>query len=71
MAGPYFIATYNGFLVIERIEGGRDRVYTDADVRCATPFDSFEQADAAAKWGCNRLFPQDISYFAILKAAFA
>lgn len=69
MAALFYVATYNGFLVIEPVPGGRDRVYTDADVRCATPFGSFQRAEAAGKWGTGKLFPRDKSYFAVVQAA--
>lgn len=65
---PFFVATYNGFLVVEPVKGGRTRVYTDSDIRMATPFASFEQADKAAKWGVHQLFPSDLAYFALLQA---
>lgn len=72
MPAPYYVATFNGFLVVENVRDARQRVvYTVADVRSATPFDSFEQADAAAKWGCGRLYPDDLCYFAIFTPAFA
>lgn len=67
MSALFYVATYNGFLVIEPVPGGRDRVYTDSNVRYATPFSSFRQAEAAGKWGVGRLFPKDKSYFAVMQ----
>lgn len=70
---PYYIATYNGFLCIETPrdrhgQPGRQRLFTTANVREATSWPTFEQADAAALWGVNQLFPPDVNYFAIFQA---
>jgi hypothetical protein len=73
MSAPYYVALYGGFLVIESydtVDSVRTKAYTVADVRLAEPFDTFDQADAAAKWAVNKLYPPDLRYFAILAASF-
>lgn len=67
---PFYIAVHGGFLIIERYatpHGQQTKVYTVGDVRLATPFDSFEQADANAKWAVGQLYPPDLRYFALLQ----
>jgi hypothetical protein len=73
VSAPYYIALYGGFLVVEDYAtpgGNRTKVYTVANSRLATPFDTFEQADGAAKWAANTLYPPDLRYFAILAPSF-
>lgn len=75
MSAPYYIAVYGGFLVVEHYPGPDQRpvtkVYTVANVRHASPWASFERADATAKWAVGQLYPPDLRYFAILAPAFA
>lgn len=69
MSGPYYVAAYGGFLVSEEydtLDGRQQKLYTVCNVRLAKPFDSFEKADAFAKWAVHRLYPPDLRYFAIL-----
>jgi hypothetical protein len=73
MTAPYYIAGYGGFIVVESYpgpSGNIDKLYTVPNVRLATPFPSYEQADAAAKWAINKLYPPDLRYFAILAPTF-
>jgi hypothetical protein len=58
---PFYVATMNGFLAMEG-----HRPYNVADCRLATPFDTFEEADAAGRASAWRLSPAGTSYFAIL-----
>jgi hypothetical protein len=70
MAGPFTLAMYGGFLVVETYDvpgGNRTKVYTVPNVRLATVYDTFEAADAAAKWAANHLYPPDLRYYAILQ----
>ena len=66
---PYYVGTCNGYLMVETGHDERSRpylrVYTSPDVRCATPFHSFEAADSAAKQNIDRMFPPDLAYFSI------
>ena len=66
---PYYIAAYGGFIVIEEHGDGRRRVYTACNVRLATPFRDFLNADAIAKWAVAQLYPIDLQYFALLQVA--
>lgn len=50
----YFIAVKHGFMM------RADRAFTTKDIRCAHPFTSFQEAEAAAK----NYFPHQ--YFAVL-----
>lgn len=74
MSAPYYVAVYGGFLVIERYQthanGVRTKAYTVADCREAEPFNTFDQADSAAKWAVMHLYPPDLRYFAILAPSF-
>lgn len=65
---PYFVACYSGFLVIEYVEDRR-KVYTVPNVRLATPFPSFDNADAAARTAIFAMYPPDLQYYAILQTA--
>lgn len=65
---PYYVGTYGGYLAIEDADDGRVRTYMVADVRLASPFDSFAQADAAAKLAVE-VYPPDLAYFAIFTVA--
>lgn len=67
---PYFVATYSGFLVVESDDNDRPRTFAVANVRLATPFDSFEHADATAKWAVRRMYPDDLQYFALLQVSY-
>lgn len=74
MKPPFYIALYGGFLCVEHYSGLDNRritkAYTVADVRLATPWDTFEQADLTAKWAVKQLYPPDLRYFAILAPTF-
>jgi hypothetical protein len=73
VSAPYYVALYGGFLVIESydsLDGPRTKTYTMTDVRLATPYDTFEKADSAAKWAVGHLYPPDLRYFAILTPSF-
>jgi hypothetical protein len=70
----YYVALYGGFLAVEEYAGPRGmirRMYTMADARLATPFDSFDEADAAGKAAAQYLYPNDLRYFAVLAPVFA
>lgn len=73
MSAPYYVALYGGFLVVERYRTDDNRTitkaFTDTNVRLASPFATFDEADATAKWAANQLYPPDIRYFAILEVA--
>lgn len=70
---PYYVAVYGGFLVIESYDtphGERTKTYTVPNVRLASPFPQYLDADAAAKWAVGQLYPPDLRYFAILAPTF-
>jgi hypothetical protein len=67
---PYYIAVYGGFVVLENVPNGYQRLYTAPNIRLATPFSTFENADATAKFAVQRLYPPDLQYFALLQVAF-
>lgn len=72
MSNPYVIAVYGGFVVVESYDtphGKQQKLYTISDSRSATPFDTFEKADATAKWAVGKLYPPDLRYFAIFVPA--
>jgi hypothetical protein len=72
MSAPYYVALYGGFLVVERYLADNrtiTKAFTDTNVRLASQFDTFDEADATAKWAVNQLYPPDIRYFAILEVA--
>ena len=70
MKAPFYVAAYGGFLVVERYRDNdgaeRVKVFTEPNVRMASVFDSFDEADSTAKWAIGRMYPPDIRYFAIL-----
>lgn len=79
---PFYVALYGGFLCVETYtplpntarrtdaDGNISKYYTVADVRMATPWPSFEDADAAAKWATGLLYPPDLRYSAVLAPSF-
>lgn len=79
---PFYVACYGGFLCVERYypapgakgrtdqDGTITKTYTVADVRLATSWTDFEDADAMAKWAMGRMYPPDLRYFAILAPTF-
>lgn len=72
MNPPYYVAVYGGFLAVEAYDtpaGERIKVFTEQNVRLASPFDTFAKADAAAKWAVGHLYPPDLRYFALLTVA--
>lgn len=72
MSAPYYVALHGGFLVVEGYDtptGWREKAYTVSDCRLATPYPSFEKADAVAKWATGHLYPPDLRYFALLQVA--
>jgi len=74
MTAPYYVACFGGFLVVENYkipyqDAPMQKVYTAPDPRVATTWQSFEQADATAKWAVNKLYPPDLRYFALFQVA--
>lgn len=73
MTAPYYVAMYGGFLVLDEYstDGGLvQKLYTVADVRLASPFDTYLHADSCAKWAVGKLYPPGRRYFAIMCASF-
>jgi hypothetical protein len=72
VSGPFYANLYGGFLVVEEYAGPDMRkvtkTYTVPDVRLATPWPSFADADRRAKQSASQLYPPDLRYFAILAA---
>jgi hypothetical protein len=73
MTAPYYVALYGGFLVAEEYsvpgKGTEIRRFTVPDARQADTWDTFGQADKAAKIAVDQLYPPDLRYFAILNVA--
>lgn len=73
MAAPYYVAVYSGFVVIERYDtpqkGEVTKCFTTPDCRSASTFQTFDDADAAAKWAVAHMYPPDLRYFAVLEVA--
>jgi hypothetical protein len=69
---PYFVAAHGGFLVLDEYHdygNKQQRLFTVADPRLATPFDSFLQADSFGKWATNKLYPPNRRWFAVFQPA--
>ncbi|MBB3219901.1 hypothetical protein [Pseudoduganella umbonata] len=68
IVGPYVVATASGFLVSQNSEASRCKVYTDPNVRHASTWVTFDEADQAAKRGVASLYPKELHYYSILVA---
>lgn len=79
---PFYVACYGGFLCVETYmpapglkrrtdeNGNVTKCYTIADVRMATPWPTFIEADEAGHWATGVMYPPDFRYYAILAPAF-
>lgn len=70
MTAPYYVALYSGFVQLEDEHAPPDeqlRFTTIRNVREATSFDTFEQADDFGNWAVEFL-PRGLRYFAVLQS---
>ena len=70
-AGPFYVAMKGGFLVTSRSSDGRLRARTTGDVRHATTWDTFEEADRAGGNAVRVLQRRETQYYAVLAPASA
>lgn len=62
--GIFYVSTKSGFLVQNGPRG--IHFYAEVDIRKATPFKTFAEADEAGKIAVTKMFPREMQYFAIL-----
>jgi hypothetical protein len=69
MSAPYYVALCNGFVQLEDEAHPDDaiRFTLTRNVRLATSFSTFEQADDFGNWAVEAL-PAGLRYFAILQS---
>jgi hypothetical protein len=72
MSAPYLVALCNGFVLLDDEQASPDdqiRFTTVQNVRLASCFNTFQEADDFGNWAVGFL-PRGLRYFAILAATF-